>query len=211
VRAAIRKHGPKSFTFKLLCCGTQEYIADLEVRAIEHFKTREPDFGYNMAPGGKISPMADPEIAARVAATQRGRTITEEHRAKLIAAQANRPPVTPETREKISKGVRARPLSIYSRGQNHYNYGRPLPCDPKVVAAAVSAAHKGKPRRPESVAKGRASLMGHPVSAETRAKISEAKKGKSNGPHSVETKVKIAAAMMGNRNRASAQNSDVAN
>lgn len=54
-----------------------------------------------------------------------------------------------------------------------------------------AALMKGKPRRPESIEKGRASLMGHAVSEETRAKIGAKSRGRK---FSDATKAKVGAA-----------------
>lgn len=51
LKDAIRKYGVDNFKFELLCCGEDSYIDDLEVKAIERFKTQTPN-GYNITLGG---------------------------------------------------------------------------------------------------------------------------------------------------------------
>lgn len=55
---------------------------------------------------------------------------------------------------------------------------RVIPESHKEHLRALAAAQKGKPRKPESIAKGRAKLMGHAVSEETRAKIAAKNMGR---------------------------------
>lgn len=52
IRQAIDKYGKDNFLFEIICVGTKEYILDLEVKAIELYRTREKKFGYNIKPGG---------------------------------------------------------------------------------------------------------------------------------------------------------------
>ena len=48
---AVKKYGVDSFYLTILCQGTDEYIADLEVKAIKSFNTQTPN-GYNISAGG---------------------------------------------------------------------------------------------------------------------------------------------------------------
>lgn len=52
IKRAIAKWGVENFTFELLCEGSRDYIADLEVKAIKLYKTRGKG-GYNIKPGGE--------------------------------------------------------------------------------------------------------------------------------------------------------------
>ena len=52
LKRAIDKWGVENFTFELLCEGSRDYIADLEVKAIELYQTRGKG-GYNIKPGGE--------------------------------------------------------------------------------------------------------------------------------------------------------------
>ncbi len=51
LKSAINKHGVDNFTFTKLVCGGDEYIDDLEVKAINMYKTLAPH-GYNLTLGG---------------------------------------------------------------------------------------------------------------------------------------------------------------
>lgn len=52
LRDAMIKYGKDNFTFKVLVCGDDSYIDDLEVKAIRHFNTQAPN-GYNLTLGGE--------------------------------------------------------------------------------------------------------------------------------------------------------------
>ena len=50
VRLAVAKHGVENFKFEVVVVGSQEYISELEKKAILHYKTTE--YGYNIRAGG---------------------------------------------------------------------------------------------------------------------------------------------------------------
>jgi GIY-YIG catalytic domain len=60
---ALKKYPDASFS--VLVRGNQNYIAELEIAVIKKFKTRDLNFGYNVALGGQLSPMLVPEIAKK--------------------------------------------------------------------------------------------------------------------------------------------------
>lgn len=71
--------------------------------------------------------------------------------------------------------------------------GMPPSCNP-IVAAKISASHKGKTVTPEARAKISAALKGRPKSAETRARMSAAAKGRVFTP---ETRAKMSFSLKG--------------
>lgn len=52
IKNAMRKHGVENFNFELLCCGEDDYIEDLEIKAIHAYNSQSPD-GYNITIGGE--------------------------------------------------------------------------------------------------------------------------------------------------------------
>lgn len=54
VHKAVNKYGKESFDFEVLCAGSQDYILELEAKAVEHFETQQPK-GYNIRSGGESS------------------------------------------------------------------------------------------------------------------------------------------------------------
>lgn len=53
LKNAVSKYGVESFQFTVLVIGNKEYIADLERKAINLYRTQEKEFGYNIKPGGE--------------------------------------------------------------------------------------------------------------------------------------------------------------
>lgn len=90
---------------KVLCIGDRNYIADLEIKAIEAYQTRDREFGYNMAPGGETSPVAGightAESKVKMSRSRKGKPLAPEHRAKINASLKNRI-MTPEHKQRLS-------------------------------------------------------------------------------------------------------------
>lgn len=112
IHKAIRKYGAESILMKVMATGTQAYISSLEIAAIAAFDTRRT--GYNVSPGGGISPMAIPETRAKVSEKLRGGKLSIEHRAALSAAHTGRKH-TPETIAKMSVAQSGRVISLEAR------------------------------------------------------------------------------------------------
>lgn len=82
LKDAIAKYGSDNFTFKLLVCGEDDYIDELEVEAIQLYNTQVPN-GYNITLGGDgatlrywseswnslLGTMPDIELAEQVGST----------------------------------------------------------------------------------------------------------------------------------------------
>lgn len=178
IRRAIKKYGSPKFT--VLCIGPMDYILELEVKAIAAFKTQDRDFGYNIAAGGKISPALTKEVAEKIRTTLAGREPSAKNRVKSSAFHKGRPKspeqrakmsasakgriITPEMRAKISATLtgrsptpeaRAKISATLSGKKRPYNITRNQSLEHR---AKVSAATRGKPRKP--------------LSPEHRAKIS---------------------------------------
>lgn len=86
---AWRKHGEPNLT--VLAILEDRELASTERRAIAVYGTLVPG-GYNMTPGGEISPMLFPEIAAKVSASMLGKVWSEERkvlRSKMMIGNKN--------------------------------------------------------------------------------------------------------------------------
>lgn len=103
VHCAIRKYGRP--ICKVLVIGEKQYIRDLEVSAILKFQTLNRKLGYNLAPGGDISPMHSKVVAAKMAATKRKRFETDPEFRKLLIAQAQHLQ-SPEARQRNNAAIR---------------------------------------------------------------------------------------------------------
>jgi hypothetical protein len=160
---AIRHYGRDAASFRVLACGSHEYIYELEEQAIEAFNTRWPN-GYNLAAGGSGGrdplPSTRVKLAAAASKTHKGRKQSLEHIANRVAARRrNGKKLTPEQRARMSAA---------RLGEKH---------TPEHTAKIV-ATRKAR---------------GYKHSAETKAKIGTANKGRVLGSHSIETNEKISA------------------
>lgn len=155
VHAAFRKHGRP--TMGVLCIGARSYIADLEVKAIAAFRTRERLYGYNQAPGGETSPVA-------------GIGHTLESRTKMSKGQKRRK----RTPEELRRMKEMSTLAAAKRSSPEYRAKQ---------SAAAKLRWQTKPFTPEmcelvrAASLGNKNCVGRVLSAETRAKISASLKG----------------------------------
>jgi hypothetical protein len=182
---AIRKYGKDAFSHEVLeTCLTLEEANAAEQKWIEHFKTRDPQFGFNLAEGGSHTPHPaknpwdDPEYRAKVAPILKkfiAAGHTPEAFAKMTAT--HRTPEFRAKRSEISKqfqadpGYRAKMSLIEQR-----SHARPE------VKAKISLASR--------------SIVKQPVDDATRTKLSRAGKGRQL---SDSTKAKISATMTGKK------------
>jgi hypothetical protein len=246
VHKAIRKYGFPGL--RILCIGSRDYIADLEVRTIAAFRTRTSEYGYNVFIVGDLGPAQTQEVGARISPTNKergkglkrppefgaaisaakkgvkrppeavakmraaklgrpswnkGKLFSPEARANMRAAAKLRPPVSEETRARMSATRKGRPRSEETRAKisaahlklppfsaehranmsaaNRKRKGLPKRPFTAEHRANIGAARKGLSLSPEHRASIRAGSKGHAVSPETRAKISAAHKGHPKG------------------------------
>lgn len=223
VSCAIRKFGAANVKLIVICVGERDYIAELEIKTIAAYQATDRRNGYNLAPGGDLSPMHSPHVAAKVSATKRQRVKNDpEYRERLVrhimtpafrqkAIQAIR---APEARAAKSRQVTGRKHSASFCEKVRQRMARPevrAELSRKVRAAwsdperraQHGALFRGRPISTEQRAKISATLMGHPGAGkgvprapEVKAKISAAKMGHTVSP---ETRAKIRAKLKGTR------------
>jgi group I intron endonuclease len=196
---AFNKYGMDGFKAEpLFYCGADDRLI-LEQMAIEAIK---PEFNAHLVVEGRLH--NTPEHSAKIAAANRGRKnppITEETRAKLSAAHKGKPQpklkgrkYSVEHRAAISAGNKGKTrsdaykknLSEKMKGNTNnknrvYTSGYKLSEETKAKMRASSrhyAPNKGKHVSEATRAKIISGLIGRPVSAETRAKIGKANKGR---------------------------------
>lgn len=108
LRNAIRKYGADSVSLQVLAIGHDDYIAEMEIKAIEAFNTRDIKFGYNVAVGGDLGAMAQrshtDKSKAKMSLSQKSRVRSEEELARMPVI-AKRRIITPEYREKLRKAA----------------------------------------------------------------------------------------------------------
>jgi hypothetical protein len=98
------------------------------------------------------------ETKARMSAAQKGRTLTEEHKAKLSIAATTRPPISIETRQKLkqripNRGMRGKTMSPETRAKmSASQQGKTMSEEAKAkmrVAAKIREENKRKQRELE--------------------------------------------------------------
>lgn len=116
---AIRKYGKDAFFHEVLeVCDSLEAANLSEQRWVEHFKTRDPQFGFNLTKGGahtphkiRKNPWNDPEYRAKGIKAAKNRWLDPNYRKRVIVV-GKTTRSTPEYKKKastISKEVHSRP------------------------------------------------------------------------------------------------------
>lgn len=186
---SMRKHGWDAFEYRILAVrpegASNEWLPKAEVIAIAMYDSYHN--GYNMTPGGEVSPMTDPEVAKKSGMALRGRVISAELREKLRAANTGRT-ATAETRAKMSAAGKGRKQSpehakkriSQIRGENNGMYGKTFTEEHRAKLRAAQAGENngmhGRRHSEETRAKMGALKAGRPLSEEHRAKLSIAQR-----------------------------------
>ena len=96
---------------------TQNEAADMERKLISEWNTMFPS-GYNLTSGGELHKKYPPEVCKRISNSKKGKppsnkgiSPSEEVREKMSVAAKNKPPVSDETRKKMSKARKGIPRS----------------------------------------------------------------------------------------------------
>lgn len=159
VSHALRKYREGAI-IRPLVVGDSDYIADLEIKAIEAFQTRDRRYGYNVGIGGTVGPMLGqthtPEVRAVIGAASAARPRSIETKLKTSATLKGRV-VTEETRRRISDGTRiGMALPEVRKKLSESLTGRKLSAEhceklkgrirSQAANLAVSLALKGKPK-----------------------------------------------------------------
>ena len=178
LKQAIQKYGRDVFTVDILYDGVLPiFLDELEKDCIKRFDTVAPN-GYNLETGGNRNKTLSAETRAKISAAHKGRKLkplSPEHRAK-IAESNRRRTISPETRKKLSEAAKGKKASPEARAKmskahkgNKYGKGKPSPM-------------RGKKHSPEARAKmsasrkGNKNCVGRKLSPETRAKIAASQK-----------------------------------
>jgi len=193
VKRAIKKYGLEAFEFRIICKGLEEYIKEMEIRAIRILETFGPK-GYNLTIGGEGSTGIRPSIETRrkIGEAHRGKITSKETRKKMSEAQKGKTHSL-ETRRKISEGHKnpseetrrkmseaGRNISDETRRKmSEAHKGKTLSLEHR---KKIGDAHKGKKKRlhsDEARRKMSEAHKGKTLSLEHRKKLSEIRKGKS--------------------------------
>ena len=175
LKDAIRKYGKDAFTVEHVACAWDtESLSDLERILIDQYGTLSPE-GYNLKGGGFIGIVYSDEIRARISAGKVGKKHTPEHRAINSAAQMGKKMETAAI-EKMRARMTGVPMA-------------------EATKEKLRAAHSGKTLSEEhkqKLRKSKNTTPRAPRSAETRAKIGDANRGREKSPETV-AKLKAAA------------------
>lgn len=183
IHNAIRKYGEENIYVYVCVIGKKEYIFDLERKAISFFKTRDRQYGYNVALGGETSPVDGightKETKLKMSISQKKRIHTAEEIEKMTASLKGRI-FTEDHLKKLKK-----PKSE----QHKKNIGRAL--KGKSTNQGINNPMFGKHHSEETKQKIREKRLlqvfseetlnkfkNKKISEETRRKMSESHKGK---------------------------------
>lgn len=178
------KHGSDVFTVEIV-----EHVTDasklLSVEQVWLDATGCVDHGYNLSRNATGGGFEMPESAKQILRQKRlGTKMSEEAKVKMSESAHNRPPVSIETREKITKALSGRPCSPETRakiGKANSRGKEPLSDD---VRQKISAALKGKPkpqRTAEHSANISASKQGKKLPPRTEQHLANIKTSKAKG------------------------------
>jgi group I intron endonuclease len=173
LQRAWDKYGESAFIFTILEIASESEMVEIEQGYLDKAKP-----AYNFAKATK-SPSRDPEVAAKIGASQKGRVISTEQRAKISKALTGQI-ISAETRRKISAAHKGR-----------ISWNRGVAQSPETVAKrAVS--NRGKKRTPEQNAVKSALMKGQTCWRKgmvtpqiTRDRISAANKGRKRTPEQI--------------------------
>lgn len=181
---AMRKYGFENVRSVLVAVGSEDYIKQLEIGYIEKFQLRDRRYGYNVAPGGTISPMHASEVAAKVSATKKQLFAEDRELALATVAKMH----TPEARAKALITIRTPEVSAKKSLKL-----KGVAKSPKAIANVTAAL-----RRPETRAKLAAANAAIWANPELRAAQSERLKGgKTKGKDPAIWAAKISATLLG--------------
>ena len=160
----IEKEGKENFVYEVLerITGEREEVIEklniLEKKYIEDFDTIVPN-GYNLKTGGL-----------------QGSKYSEETRKKLIAYQSTRPPISEETRRRMSETRKGR---VYSEEwRRHISEGQKGKKLSEETRRRISEVQKGHKQKLETIEKRRQSLIGKKHTDEAKRRMSESQKKK---------------------------------
>ena len=84
---AIEKYGWDSFEHVVLFEGlSKEEACEKEIEYIEKYKTQDPEFGYNIQPGGQLGNLGlefSEETKQKISDAHKGKKLSEEHKRKI--------------------------------------------------------------------------------------------------------------------------------
>lgn len=167
---------------------SREELDKKEKYWIEFYDTFDnKEKGYNLTSGGEHNKSYSFETRKKIGIGNKGKIITKECKEKISKALKGR----------IFSNEHKRNLSKALCGKNNGMYGKKHSIETKLK---ISNSCKGRKLNDHQIKIIKQTHAGKFVSEETRKKISESKKGKSNGPFTEEHKQKLRKANIGGKN-----------
>ena len=168
--SAIQKYGWDNFSHEILFNGlTKEEACDKEIELIAYFQTQDKQHGYNIMEGGS-APVIPEEVRKlmsekmrgnknglghacpeekkrKISEAQKGRKLTEEHKAKLSMAKkgCNHASPSAETRKKISDSHAKKQVYCEENDRVYESIqscAKELGLDPTAVCGCCKGKHK---------------------------------------------------------------------
>ena len=203
IDGAIKKYGWKNFKAEVLEECPCEMLNEREKFWIEKFDCMSPK-GYNLTSGGDGGYIRTEETLEKMRLANEGRTLSEETRAKISAANQGEnnhfygKKHTEESKAKMSAAQKGKVISPETRAKMSEAHKNPSP----ETRAKLSAARTGEKnpfygKHHTEETKARLSEINSNPSDEKRARMSAAQKGKK---HTAEHNAKISEATRGEKN-----------
>lgn len=182
LQSAWNKYGEDNFEFEVLEKCSIERLVELEQFWMDHFKSADREFGYNLAPaaGSLLGIKHSDETKAKLSELRKGIPRTEEVKANMREGWKKRGPVSEATKEKMRQAQLGKKQSEASKAKkslalmgNKNNKGGPMSEEHKAAISAARIGHAVTEETRNRISNGN---LGKFVSEETRAKQSEAAK-----------------------------------
>ena len=150
------RHGEASFQFEVLePVADRRLLLSREQVWIDHFQAFLPAHGYNMLAkaGSPLGHVKSAATRAKIGRSHKGRKHTDEARANMILGQRAREPLSQEIKDRIAVKI----SSMFK--------GCKLSAEHK---AKIGAAHKGRPKSQEQIAKMKETMRANKAKRQER-------------------------------------------
>jgi group I intron endonuclease len=192
LKLAFEKYGIENFSFEIITEVSDDDLNEIEISEISLRNTVAPR-GYNLEKGGRRSKIVNDITKNTMKSRMLGTKLSPETRYKISEAAKTRPPISEETRRKLSISNKGKTVSEETKLKiSEANKGRQIS---EETRKKLSDSAKNRVFTEETRQKLRESAKNrHTISEETRLKMSEASRGR---VLSEETRAKMSLAKMG--------------
>ncbi len=222
IRQAIKRYGKENFTRKDIDIAfSKQELNEKEIYWVDFYDARNPEIGYNIAPGGKgvgsgkdhhmYGKTHSKEARAKISLANKGKILTQEQLDKMVEG-AKKSWLIPEYKEMMSN-IRKEMWKDPEFKRKRSEYSKKVWEDPEYKAkkvkimkeigatpefkAKMAAISTGKTHTEESKRKISEARKGMKFSDEHRANISKAQEGRIKGSLSLETRKRMSESSKG--------------